>query len=40
MRELYLAEEAKDFQKSAVILRECQEINTKLEEIKNSRFQK
>lgn len=37
MRELYLAEEAKDQKKVEEILKECQIINNKIQEIKSSR---
>lgn len=40
MRELHMAEEAKDFMKSAEILRECQTLNDKIQEIKNGRLKK
>ena len=38
MRELYLAEEAKDKAKSAQIFQECQDLNTRIQDIKNNRF--
>ncbi len=38
MRELYLAEEKKDTSKSAHILKECKEINDKIQNIKNGRL--
>ena len=37
MHELYLAEEAKDQKKVEEILKECQIINNKIQEIKSSR---
>ena len=38
MRELYLAEEAKDKAKSAQIFQTCQDLNTRIQDIKNNRF--
>ena len=38
MRELYLAEEAKDLEKSNQILKECQIVNNKIQDIKNGRI--
>lgn len=38
MRELHRAEENKDSKKSAQILKECQELNNKIQNIKNGRF--
>lgn len=40
MRELYLAEEKGDIDKSTQILKECQIINNKIQEIKNGRLKK
>jgi DNA primase len=38
MRELYKAEEEKNLEKSAQILKECQVLNNKIQEIKNGRI--
>jgi len=40
MRELHIAEEVKDFNKSALILKECKLLNDKIQEIKNGRIKK
>jgi DNA primase len=38
MRELYNAEDAKDSQKSSQILKECQILNSRIQDIRNGRF--
>lgn len=38
MRELYIAEEKKDKELSAIILKECQNLNNKIEEIKQKKL--
>ena len=38
MRELHVAEEAKDTVRSSLILKECQEINNKIQNIKSGHF--
>ncbi len=40
MKELRMAEEKKDYEKSSLILQECQIINNKIQDIKNGRFKK
>jgi len=40
MRELHLAEEEKNFEKSSNLLQECQLLNNKIQEIKNGRLKK
>ena len=40
MRELYTAEEAKDKDKATEILKECQIISNKIEELKNEKNKK
>ncbi len=40
MREIHIAEIKKDFTKSALILKECQIINNKIQDIKNGRIKK
>jgi DNA primase len=40
MRELHKAEQAKDTEKSAQILKECQILNSRIQDIKNSRLNK